>query len=101
VKLAALFLLLLEGCAVLDVVASKEAAIGCQIGDMISTRYALTNNANAFETNELGPYKINLAWIAMLLAIGDDWKKAPAPWRAAFTAFSCWPVPTNIKNGKQ
>lgn len=86
----------LAGCSVL---ATKEAAIGCQVADIATTYRALHLNPLAYETNAL-PLPILLALkIGLIVWIwrSDEWKKEPEAPRALVTIIGCTPVPGNLK----
>lgn len=91
--------LLLNGCSVL---ATKEAAIGCQVADIATTYRALHLNSLAYETNPI-PIPILLAVkIAIIAWIWrhDSWESESEGGRAALTMIGCAPVPLNLKAAK-
>lgn len=91
--------LLLSGCSVL---ATKEAAIGCQVADIATTYRALHMNTLAYEANPI-PLPILLAVkIAIIVWVWtyDNWDKDPEGARATLTVIGCAPVPGNLKAAK-
>ena len=93
-------LIWISGCAAL---ASKEAAIGCQMADITSTEYAL-RNPNAYETSPIQPqgllYAIKFA-LSLFIYYWDGWDDSPQAARILVAATGCYPVYNNIKNGSQ
>jgi len=86
----------LSGC---ETLASKEAAIGCQAADIISTERALRLNPNAYETNSIpinGLIALKLALMGFIY-FWKDWDNAPKELRAFVTVVGCAPVPGNIR----
>jgi hypothetical protein len=83
------------GCSLL---ATKEAAIGCQVADIATTYRALRLNSLAVETNPL-PLPLLLALkIGLIVWIwNSDWDKQHEASRAAVTVIGCLPVPGNLK----
>lgn len=87
------------GCSAL---ASREAAAGCQVADIVTTERALRMNPNAHETNPaplpaLYAIKLALAWFIMTW---KEWDQAPQVLRIAVTAVGCAPVPGNLRAAK-
>lgn len=82
--------------------ATKEAAIGCQVADIATTYRALHLNALAYETNAIPlPFLLALK-IGIIIYIwrSDAWNKEPEGARAAVTVIGCLPVPGNLKAAK-
>lgn len=91
-----------SGCSIL---ASREAAVGCQLADIGSTAYALRSNPNAYETNPLGAnqnllyaLKLGLAWFIWQW---DGWQDSPESMRAVVTVLGCAPVPGNLRLARE
>lgn len=96
---ALLVLAALAGCSVL---ATKEAAIGCQVADIATTYRALHLNALAYETNPI-PIPLLLAIkVAIIVWVWghDSWEKESEGARAAIAVIGCAPVPFNLKAAK-
>ena len=82
--------------------ASKEVAVGCQAGDMITTVRALRLSATAYETN---PFPLPLLFalkiaLAVYIWKSDWWDKAPEEGRIAVNILACSPIPGNLKAAK-
>jgi hypothetical protein len=96
-KLAVLLSLLVAGC---DTLASRDAAAGCQVADVISTYGALHYNPTASEQN---PVPVNaLALIKLALGAyikwGDnDWERAPQGIRVFVTVLGCGAAISNVR----
>lgn len=96
---ALLVLAALGGCSML---ATREAAIGCQVADIATTYRALHLSAAAYEANPI-PLPILLAVkIAIIVWVWtyDDWNKEPEGARATLAVVGCLPVPGNLKAAK-
>ena len=83
--------------------ASKEAAIGCQIADIATTTRALHLNALAYETNSLPVPLLFALKIALIWYIWQSkWEEneETKPLRVATTIIGCLPVPGNLNAAK-
>lgn len=92
--------LLLSGCSIL---ATKEAAISCQVADMATTVRALKLNAMAYETNPLPLPLLFALKIAIIWYIWQsNWEgdESTEGLRAAVTVIGCVPVPGNLQAAK-
>lgn len=96
---ALLVLLALSACSML---ATKEAAIGCQVSDIATSYRALHLNSLAYEANPI-PIPILLALkVAIIVWVWrhDHWDQESEGGRAAITVIGCAPIPGNLKAAK-
>src|ERR1700693_1165080 len=99
-RLAILLAIALSGCSLL---ATKEAAIGCQVADMATTTRALHLNHLAYETNSLPIHLLFALKIALIWYIWQsNWEanKETEGMRAAVSIIGCAPVPGNLQAAK-
>lgn len=96
-KLVLALIFLLQGCSAL---ATKEAAIGCQVADIATTARALH-----FGAAELNPVPIPILYALKLGIIwyiwrSPTWNTESETTRAAVTIIGCAPVLGNLKAAK-
>lgn len=82
--------------------ATREAAIGCQVADIATTYRALHLNSLAYETNAIPLPALLAIKIALIVWMwtSEEWDKMPEGGRAAVTIIGCAPVPGNLKAAK-
>ena len=101
-----LLLSLLSGCAVIDALASKDAAAGCQVADVASTHYALHHNPNTYETSFLSVPVLDVIKLILASYIkwgmdDDTWNAEGKPIRILITAVGCGAAVHNMKVAKE
>ncbi len=89
-----------------ETLASKEAAAGCQVADIASTRYALHHNPNAYEQNSIPVPALDIIKLALAAVIkwgisDEEWNSSSRGLRIFITAVGCGPALTNIHVARQ
>lgn len=92
-----------SGCTIL---ASKDAAAGCQIADVASTHYALHHNTNASEQNTIPVPALDIIKLALAAYIkwgvsDEEWNAAHPAVRSFITIIGCGAAVNNIHVGNQ
>lgn len=83
------------GCSLL---ATKEAAIGCQVADIATTYRALRLNPLAYEANPIPIPALLAIKVALIIWIWrSDWEKEAKGTRAVVSLIGCAPIPGNLK----
>lgn len=102
--LVALVIAVMVSCVGCSVLASRDAAAGCQVADIGSTYYALHHNPALEEQNSLPVNLLTIVKLAFAAYIkwGDThWEEAPVGVRIFVTAIGCGAAISNVRLANQ